>query len=185
MSQLLSFDGWGNLDGLHCANLAVFSDLSTPPHLNPYLSFSINLQKDDQENVIYDPESLLENPISISVPDLITSFEEFIQSFKMMGLVEQNPDNATNYLRGLSGEVYICQAKDLDQTALEKLCEDLVRYLKKFNLSLSSEKLLDNDISPQFSGLQEIIALRNYLTQYVKSAKKIYRDGYVYVMPMG
>lgn len=149
------------------------------------LSFSLDLKQDEQANVIYDPESFIENPISISVPDIISSFEDFIQSFDHVGLVEQNPSNSLRKLQGLSGDVYFCRAKELDKTALEKLCEDLVHYFKKFNLSLSSEKFLDSEVSPQFSGLQEVIALRNYLARYAKSAKKMYKNGYVYVTPIG
>ncbi|NEO83500.1 MAG: hypothetical protein F6J87_04460 [Spirulina sp. SIO3F2] len=149
------------------------------------LSFSLDLKQDEQANMIYEPESFIEKPISISVPDIIASFEDFIQSFDHVCLVEQHSHDASRKLQGLSGDVYFCWAKELDKTALAKLCEDLVHYFKKFNLSLSSEKFLDSEVSPQFSGLQEVITLRNYLARYAKSAKKMYKNGYVYVTPIG
>lgn len=53
------------------------------------LNFSRKLKKDGDE-IIYDPEVFDEQPIRISVPDVVEIFEEFLKTFEKAGLVEQS-----------------------------------------------------------------------------------------------
>jgi hypothetical protein len=173
------------------------------------LNFSLKLKRDGL-HIIYDSESFAENPISVSVPDVVKILEIFIENFEEVGIVDKistkttksnkkmdndknsNLENAsqkltvvnTQSLKSLSGKVYICKSKELDQTVLDQFSTELTKYIQDNCLKLSPKNFLTKESNLFFSGLSEVLELHNYLTRYTKSRKKIYQNGYIYIMPV-
>jgi hypothetical protein len=173
------------------------------------LNFSRKLKKDGTE-VIYDPEGFDDQPIRISVPDVVKLFEEFIKNFEKAGLVEQSsqkdvqsdetkiyenvkssnavagetksPATATGALKALSGEVYYCQVKKINTEALTQLVTGLTEYMKKSFFKMTPENFLSEDTHVLVSGIKEVLEVRNYLVRYTQSDKKYIQNGYLYVM---
>ncbi|MEH2274488.1 MAG: hypothetical protein V7K40_06675 [Nostoc sp.] len=170
------------------------------------LNFSLKLKKDGSY-IIYNPEDFVEKPISISVPDVVKLFEHFIETFEEVGIVEQastrsiqsdkkkEADNVSSKeqpfeqksattsasLKGLSGTVYICKSKELDEAVLNQFCTELTEYLQVFCSKLAPENFLSEESSLSFSGLREVFEIRNYLAKYTKSTKSPYQEGYIAV----
>lgn len=169
------------------------------------LNFSMKLEKDGSY-IVYNPQEFTEQPILISFPDIVSTFERFIAKFEEVGIVdnlpiqkaqndkknrrdkvrsqkqlpEQKSINKSITLKGLSGRAYICKSKDLDENVLNQFCSELTDYIHKFGSELSSKTFLSKEIS--FSGLREVIELRSYLVKYTKD--KQIANGYLYVMVM-
>ncbi|MCG9892459.1 MAG: hypothetical protein MH252_15485 [Thermosynechococcaceae cyanobacterium MS004] len=172
------------------------------------LNFSLKLQRDDSY-IIYDPETFVESPISVSVPDIVKIFEEFIKDFEEVGITEKASNNTnkskkdnksdsnlasndsqelsvvrTRYLVNLSGKAYICKSKELDQSILDKFSLELIKYIHDGCSRISPDNFLAKESSLFFSGLREVLELHRYLAKYTKSRKKMYQNGYLYIMPL-
>lgn len=171
------------------------------------LNFSLEINKQGSY-IIYDPDKFAEKPIAISVPNVVKIFESFIKSFEEVGILEDTSsksiqsqaENSTDHrddqkqlseqksittsptLKGLSGKAYICKSKELDKTVLSQFCTELTQYLQICCSKFSPEKFLSEENNLYVSGLREVLELRNYLAKYTKSNKKIYQNGYLYVM---
>lgn len=91
-------------------------------------------------------------------------------------------DKSAINLRVVSGQAYICQKQNIQESSIEKLCEELVDYLKKCLSQLQKEKILSEELNSEFAGMREALELRNYLARFVKSKKKIYKSGYIYII---
>ncbi|MEH1933484.1 MAG: hypothetical protein V7L14_07110 [Nostoc sp.] len=173
--------------------------------MNYNLNFSLEFKKDDS-CIIYNPEDFVEKPILISVPDVVKLFEDFIETFEEVGIVEQastrsiqsdkkETDNVSSQeqpfeqksattsasLKGLSGTVYICKSKELDEAVLNQFCTELTEYLQVSCSKLAPENFLSEESSLSFSGLREVFEIRNYLAKYTKSKKRTYQEGYIAV----
>ncbi|MEH2240035.1 hypothetical protein [Nostoc sp.] len=169
------------------------------------LNFSLKLEKNGS-HIIYNPEDFVEKPILISVPDVVKLFEDFIETFEEVGIVEQastrsiqskkkETDNVSSQeqpseqksaatsapLKGLSGRVSICKSKELGEAVLNQFCTELTKYLQESCSKLAPENFLSEESSLSFSGLREVFEIRNYLAKYTKSAKKNYQEGYIAV----
>ena len=166
------------------------------------LNFILKL-KHDGSSIIYDPKAFLEQPLAISVSEIIEMVQRFTQEFEEVGIVEDNAvepnaSKATNdekksvqtsskssiALKGLSGRTYIRQSKKLDDEVLKQLCADIAEYLKTQCEKLTGENLLSPEIGILFSGIIEATEVRNYLSQYTRSSKKNFQNGYLYIMPL-
>ncbi|MCT7957859.1 hypothetical protein [Laspinema palackyanum] len=170
------------------------------------LNFALHLKKEG-EYIVYDRESFAEKPIGISVPDIVTIFEKLIQSFETTGLLEQllpevqdaNPDqeervqgevkeldrqsSQKSHIKSLSGQVYYCQSQKLkDSQAFHEFTKDLVQYLNSCLSKINADNFLKEDTSNLVSGIKEVFELRNYLIIYIRTSKKQYKEGYLYVM---
>lgn len=172
------------------------------------LNFALKLKKKG-EHIVYDQESFTQQAIGISVPDIVTIFDKFIQqSFETSGLVEQPPSKvqdanphqeekvqgkATVFedksrqklpIQSLSGQIYYCQTKKLKDTeAFQKLKNDLTEYLHKSISIISSDNLLKEETNIFISGIKEVLEVRDYLVTYTTaSSMKQYQEGYLYVM---
>lgn len=172
------------------------------------LNFALNLNKEG-EYIIYDPEQFADKPIPISVPEIITILDGFIeQSCQKAGILDnpgsqkvQSDDDLSEEkvqgavqavheslipqspLRGLSGQAYYCQVKDLDPTQIKGITSDLSTYLQETISKLNSDNFLADETSFLLSGIKEAIDIRNYLVIYVNNPqKKIYKNGYLFIM---
>ncbi|MGL4379282.1 MAG: hypothetical protein ACRCT1_22785 [Microcoleaceae cyanobacterium] len=171
------------------------------------LYFSLELKKEGSD-IVYDQEKFAEEPIAISVPDVVSIFESFIASFEEVGifeksspttiqnreknatdhadvrepLSEQKSINTSSTLKGLSGKAYICQSKELDEKILHEFCTRLTEYLQICCSQFSPDTFLLPENGLYISGMREVIELRNYLAKYTRSSKKIYQQGYLYIM---
>ncbi|MEG4210185.1 hypothetical protein [Microcoleus sp. S13_B4] len=101
------------------------------------LNFSRELEKHDSY-IVYNPEAFAEMPISISVPDVVKNFENFIKTFEYRGITEQPANNTipseektkdTTALTVLAASAYICQVQQLNETVLAKFCTELTEVL--------------------------------------------------------
>jgi len=172
--------------------------------MNYTLNFSLKLEKHDS-CIIYSPEEFADQPISISVPDVVELLEIFLNSFEEAGIVENISDknlqgeeekgtddidyegalskqksvSSTN-LKGLSGKAFVRKSKDLDEIALDKFCSALTEYMRTGCSELSPENFLSEENNLYFSGLMEVLELRNYLARYTKNRKRA--NGYLYIM---
>lgn len=171
------------------------------------LNFSLKLERHDSF-IVYNSEAFTENPIQISVPDVVKLFEQFIETFEEVGIIDQlaiktipsedKPQGTTvadqeklfdsksvtrsTALIGLSGKARICKSKDLDEAVIKQFCTELTKYLQICCSKISDQdKFLSEEINLYISGLREVIELRNYLTKYTRSKKKAYQNGYLYV----
>jgi hypothetical protein len=150
--------------------------------------------------IVYDPQQFTENPISLSVPDLVEIFTDFTQKFTEVGIIEKQKDkkilskekgdeypiapesvDRSNNLQVISGRAYICKLETLKLEDLELFCDKLVKYLRKCCLKISTENFLSEETSLCFAGLREVMEIRNYLAQYTKSKRKMFKDGYLYI----
>lgn len=153
------------------------------------LNFALKLQKNNSF-IVYNREAFAEMPISISVPDVVKIFDNFIETFEKVGITEQSANNTipseektkdTNALTGLSATAYICQVQKLNETVLNKFCTELTEYLQKC-CSEIAKNFLSEEVNVSIAGLGEVIELRNYLARYTQSKKKAYQNGYLYIM---
>lgn len=171
------------------------------------LNFSLKLDRQDH-CVIYDKKGFTDNPILISVPEVVKALDHFVESFEEVGIIEAssnkhvststkqkanegniaqeqsaNSTSATNYnaLKGISGRAYICKSKELNEEGLNQICSELIRYFHDCCSQVSTECFLSVDINPYISGLREVIEVRNYLAKYTRSKKKMYQNGYLYI----
>lgn len=175
------------------------------------LSFVLNL-KTEGTNIVYDPEAFEEKQIRISVPEVVEIFKSSIlEAFEEVGIVEvksrksiqdekeAKADNnlnsnqhlslvvsntMTSSLTGLSGKAYIRRSKEVDKDRLKQFCLKLTEYIQSGCSKLSSENFLTAESTTYFAGLSQVIELRNYLSMYTQSEKKILQDGYLYVMSL-
>lgn len=148
------------------------------------ISFAINLNLEEESRLDYNSLELEGLPISINIPDLVTSVKETIQTFKEVAIVESDKPAIENrsHLFPVSGKAYIFPLKDLDKLNLEQLGEKLTDYLKSLVQALSSQEFMDIESNPKFSTLQQILELRKYLIDIrEKQKKKAYRNGYIYI----
>ncbi|MEH1943128.1 MAG: hypothetical protein V7L01_23305 [Nostoc sp.] len=176
-----------------------------------HLLFALNLEQQDSQ-IFYNPEAFVGNPVVISVPEVKKLIDCFIPNLELVAVVEKEAAKKTSkgkksnsdetkisesnldsepyksktntLLREVAAEAYVRKVKDLDKTSLEELCSGIAIYLTNNVTKISAESLLSMEINPVFSGLREIIDLRNYLLNFVKNPnkKKIYREGYIYIM---
>lgn len=172
-----------------------------------YLNFALGLTKEGS-HIVYDPEKFADKPIEISVPDVVKIIESFIKSFEEVGIIEkasaksiqiqekncndnfseqeqlseQKSITTSPALKGLSGRVYICKSKELDQTVLNEFCTQLTEYLQICCSNFSPDTFVSEENNLYVSALREVLELRNYLTLYTRSNKKNYQNGYLYVM---
>jgi hypothetical protein len=172
------------------------------------LNFALNLNIEG-ENIIYDPEQFTDQPIPISVPEIITILERFIEkSFHRAGLLEnrrsekvqiadalseekvQDEVKAVNEnliarspLKGLSGHAYYCQIKELDTQKIKKITSDLINYMHESLSNINSDNFLADETSVLVSALKEVVEIRNYLAMYFKNPpKKMYQNGYFIII---
>lgn len=172
------------------------------------LNFALKLEQDNS-SIVYNSEGFTEKPIPISVPEIVTIFEHFIETFDEVGIIEkpntkipirgENKGTKVDHkeklsdsksvtldppLKGLSGKAYICKSKELDEAILEKFYTDLIEYFQICCSKISPDNFLSEEINSDISGLREVIELRNYLAKYTKSKQKKYQDGYLYIAAM-
>ncbi|WP_254565009.1 hypothetical protein [Oscillatoria sp. HE19RPO] len=171
------------------------------------LNFALKLKKEG-EYIVYDKESFTQGAILISVPELVTIFEKFIQqSFETTGLLEQplpevqdaNPDQEEKVqgevkelerqssqkspIKSLSGQVYYCQSQKLkDSQSFQEFTNDLVQYINSSLSKINADNFLKYDTNNLVSGIKEVFDLKNYLIVYIMTSKKQYKEGYLYVM---
>ncbi|MCT7994079.1 hypothetical protein [Laspinema olomoucense] len=172
------------------------------------LNFAIKFKKEG-EYIVYDRDSFTQGAIRISVPDIVTIFDKFIQqSFETTGLLDQPPSKVKDAnlhqeekvqgkvtvfeeqsvpkttIQSLSGEVYYCQTKKIKDTiAFQEFKNDLAEYLHKSLSRINSDNLLKEETNVFISGIKEVLEVRNYLVTYTtNSSKKQYKEGYLYVM---
>lgn len=167
--------------------------------LNFALNLSIESHKDSSV-VIYDPQAFADNPIPITTNTVSSIIKKIIINFEEVGITDRKDhlkkvepkgtenstqnnsvsQNNTN-LQLLQGKAYICKVKKFkeNETALNQICQEIVKSFKEKVENLSSENLLDQKYD--FSDMRELIELRNYLIRYVKSDKKMHLDGYIYI----
>jgi hypothetical protein len=150
------------------------------------LNFSLNLERQGS-SIIYNSEEFVEKPIFISVPDVVKILEHWIEGFEQVGVIEMSQrqtefSKGASPLVGLSAKAYICKSQDLNDKELSQLCIEITEYLQNRCSVISSENILSEEVGLYISGLREIIELRNYLTRYINSRKKMYQNGYVYIM---
>ena len=171
------------------------------------LNFSLKL--DRQEHcVVYNQEEFTESPIAISVPEVVKSFDRFVESFEEVGIVEKPSDkheststkekanennfaqeqsidstqtSKSNPLKAISGKAYICQSKELNEEMLDQICTDLTKYLQECCSQFTNDNFLSEDNNLYISGLREVLEVRNYLARYTRSKKKTYQKGYLYI----
>ena len=170
------------------------------------LNFSLKLERHDSF-IVYNSEAFTENPIQISVPDVVKLFEQFIETFEEVGIIEQPASKTipseektqgttvdhqeklsdsksvtgSTALIGLSGKARICKSKDLDEAVIDQFCTELTKYLQMC-FSKISDNFLSEEINLYISGLREVIELRNYLVKYTRSKTTKYQNGYLYVV---
>lgn len=148
------------------------------------LNFALQLEMCHAQ-VVYHPANFAESPILISVPDIVQSFETFLETFCRVGIAESatgDQGHNTSPLQGLAGEAYICQTRKLDQPGLRQFCLQLVQYFKQGYSTLATENFLECENNLYLSGLREAIELRNYLVRYTRTPRKVYRNGYLFVV---
>ena len=166
------------------------------------LNFALKLSRETQKDssvVIYDPKSFDEKPIPITTNTVSSIIKKIIINCEEVGLTDKKDNlnkvepkgtenstkdnsvfqNHTN-LQLLEGKAYICEVKKLKKEVLNQICDQIVESFKEKLENLSSENLLDPQ-NYDFSAMQELIELRNYLIRYVKSNKPMYLDGYIYI----
>jgi hypothetical protein len=150
--------------------------------------------------IVYDPQQFTEKPISLSVPDLVEIFTNFTQKFREVGIVEKQKENkilikekgdehpiapelfdSSNNLQVISGRAHICKLETLKSEDLELFYDKLVKYLQKCCLKISTKNFLSKETSLCFAGLREVMEIRNYLAQYTKSKRKMFKNGYLYI----
>lgn len=87
-------------------------------------------------------------------------------------------------LRPIAAEAYIRKVQDLDKSAFNRLCSGIATYLSENLSKFSIDNLLEMELNPVFSGLREVIDLRNYLLTFVKNPnnRKNYREGFIYIV---
>ncbi|WP_445626209.1 hypothetical protein [Nostoc sp. DSM 114167] len=176
-----------------------------------HLIFALNLEQQGSQ-IFYNPEAFVGNPVVISVPEVKKLIDYLIPKLKLVAVVEKEAAKITSkgkkpstdktkisesnldseqdksqtniFLREVTAEAYVGKVKDLDKIYLEELCTGIATYLTNNVSKISAETLLSMEINPIFSGLREIIDLRNYLLNFVKNPndKKKYREGYIYIM---
>ncbi|MEH2418744.1 hypothetical protein [Nostoc sp.] len=176
-----------------------------------HLLFALNLEQQGSQ-IFYNPEAFVGNPVVISVPEVKELIDCFIPKLELVAVVEkeaakknskvkkpnsdetkisesnldseQDKSQTNTLLREVAAEAYVRKVKDLDKTSLEELCTGIATYLTNNVSKISAETLLLMKIDPVFSGLREIIDLRNYLLNFVKNPnnKNIYQKGYIYIM---
>ncbi|WP_416666786.1 hypothetical protein [Egbenema bharatensis] len=172
------------------------------------LNFSLKLDRDDHHCIVYDKGGFTENPIAISIPEIVKALEHFITVFEEVGVVEEpssKNDSAhtkkkanegdigqkesvdsmqtakSTVLKGISGKAYICQSKELNEEALARICSDLTSYFQECYSKISTENFLSDDNNSYISGIREVLEIRNYLAKYTRSKKKSYQNGYLYI----
>lgn len=178
-----------------------------------HLLFALKLEQQDSQ-VFYDPEAFVGKPVVISVPEVeeivahLTSqlqlvavvekevakkdknlkrvkFDSESEVVSNPSLIEKDLDQSATVLRSVAAEAYICKADDLKKKGiLSQMSSKIADYLTKSYSEISSKDLLEEDLTPVFSGLKEVIDLRNYLLTFVENSgnKKMYREGYTYIM---
>lgn len=175
------------------------------------LNFSLKLERENS-NIIYDNKNWDEKPIPISVPEITELLQKYFEKlgFEEVGIVERDSnkntqlhkkkqpdkeitqDEKSNHekitsaspMKALSSKAFICQCRDIDKTALNEFYDELISYLQKSSSELSATNFLSPDRSKFFSGMIEVINLRNYLARYVNSENKRYREGYLYIVSL-
>lgn len=159
-----------------------------------YFQFAPHLEWDHQ-NIIYDVHDFLEPPFMVSVPQLTSIVKEFLRTFEIVGLVEPNHDSHSGNgshektrpsLQLVTDYAYLIQVNKLKKETVNTLCMKLVKYLQDGVSELSNNngdrKILDTTWASYFAGLHEIATLRNFLSRFTTSRKKVYRQGYIFVM---
>nr|MDZ8016347.1 hypothetical protein [Nostoc sp. ZfuVER08] len=171
------------------------------------LNFSLKLDRHDR-CIVYDKEGFTENPIALSVPEVVKALDHFVESFEEVGILEKPlnkreststkkktnegnlaqeqsiysiPTTKSTALKGISGKAYICQSKELNEEVLDKVCTELTRYFQECCSQISTKNFLSEDNDVYVSGLREVLEVRNYLAKYTRSKKKIYQNGYLYI----
>lgn len=172
------------------------------------LNFSLKLDRDDHHCIVYDKGGFTENPIAISIPEIVKALEHFIKVFEEVGVIEEPSSKngsahtkkkanegdiaqeesvdsmqttKSNVLKGISGKAYIRQSKELNEKALEKICSDLTSYFQECCSKISTGNFLSDDKNLYISGIKEAIEIRNYLAKYTGSKKESYQNGYLYI----
>lgn len=150
------------------------------------LNFLLKLERQGS-SIIYNSEEFAEKPISISVPDVVKILGHWIEGFEEVGIIEMSQRDTefskeASLLVGLSAKAYIHKSQNLNDAKLSHLCVEITEYLQNCCSVISSENILSEEVGLYISGLREIIELRNYLARYINSRKKMYQNGYVYIM---
>jgi hypothetical protein len=160
-----------------------------------YFSLSINRQG---SCIIFDPAQFTEQPISLSIPELIKIFTDWIGKFEEVGIIESPKDDKKIYknnkqhlssnltdshksLKGISGKAYVCKLETLKSEDLELFCDELARYWQECCSKISLENFLVEENNLYLAGLREVIEIRNYIVKYIKSKQKIIKNGYIYI----
>jgi hypothetical protein len=174
--------------------------------------FALELEQQNSQ-VFYNSEAFVGHPIVVSVPEVKELISQFILTLNTVAVVEKETSQKGKETKGaknnqpktadssplaleknlnetyptpklVAAEAYICKVKDLDKVVLNKLCAGIATYLSGVLSKVSAENLLDMELSPVFSGLREVVDLRNYLLTFVENPnrKKKYQEGFIYVM---
>ncbi len=130
-----------------------------------------------------------------SVPRVTSVVKEFLHHFDTVGIIEPNSEppsgngnheHTTPSLHLVTDYAYLLQVKQLNKHALNTFCEHLVNYIQTGVLDLSQikehRKMLETPWMTYFAGLSEIAELSSFLSRFTTSRKKMYRQGYIFVM---
>jgi hypothetical protein len=168
-----------------------------------YLRFALDIQRHSETNIVYTPESFVEEPVPLSVPAISEMITRFISSFEKVAVVkprvefikhemvagtvsEHGSATATiqkpvETISSVEATVFIRQQQSLDADSFNALLSDLCNYIHETSRLITPETILSDTCSINFSGLREAIEIRNYLSRFAISSKKIYRSGYLYI----
>ncbi len=159
-----------------------------------YFQFAPHVEWEHQ-NILYDVHTFLEPPFRVSVPQVTSVVKEFLRHFNTVGIIEPNSEppsengnheNTTSSLHLVTDYAYLIQVKQLNKHVLNTFCGQLVNYIQTgvFDLSQIKEhrKMLETPWMTYFAGLSEIAELSSFLSRFTTSRKKMYRQGYIFVM---
>ncbi|MCT7959375.1 hypothetical protein NG791_01545 [Laspinema sp. D1] len=171
------------------------------------LNFALELKKDG-EYIIY-PDKWAGQPIPISNSEIIAILENFIKpSFPIAGIIEkpespkiQSADAISDEkvqgevqtvnenlspqspLKGLSGQAYYFQIKDLDDQKIQKITIDLSKYLKNCASKINSKNFFLDETTDLILGIKEVLEIRTYLAFFAKKPpNEICKNGYFFIM---
>jgi hypothetical protein len=166
--------------------------------------FALTLEREGSQ-VFYDSKAFVDYPVIISVPEITEIIDSFITELEPVVIVEKEGEsnvgaekfvgvgsqdieileNSNPPLRSVEGQAYICKAREIARSPLlNYLSAECKKYLTQAVSKITHGDFFSLEFNSVFAGIQEISELRNYLINFVKNPnkKKIYREGYVYIM---
>ncbi|MGK7899785.1 MAG: hypothetical protein AB4372_40755 [Xenococcus sp. (in: cyanobacteria)] len=149
-----------------------------------YLNFAIDLNIVN-ESVIYDKQKFIESPIKISHPEATKIVESLIENFQQLPV--KSKDQSHEIMNVVHNTAYIYKLDklsklNLNETFLRESFEQIVQFFQKATKKINKDTLIYDDTGVILSGIQEVIYIRNYLTDIIlKKNNKIYKEGYFYI----